>query len=648
VSSAEAPTSSAGLPARGSRVAQMDRERLARLGLWVGVALAIMVLCWHPLPLEPASGITPSWEAGMQMALHEGITFGNHLIFTYGPLGFLSVPTLWYRDTGTIAVLYTVLLRFALALALFWGARRSYGTLGGALVAGIAALASMVVLETVPFFVFCIWMLDRVCERRKRLMLMAAGGAVAGLELLNKLSIGIELVALAVIVALFAQGRRRDHLIVTVSAMILGLLFGWIASGQSLGSLGQYAHNADQIIAGYSAAMSFGNSGLLWQFGAGLIAFVFGVLAAWQMTADESARRRWGIIALWVVFCYLQFKEGFVLHEAKHAVMFFVPVAGGFLAMRWQDGRQPFGLGMVAILLAFALLSQRGSGLEVDNPGANAASWAKQLVQVSSQSRSASIIAAGREQIERKYPLEQSTLDLLRGHTVHVEPFQTAVVWAYRLAWRPLPVFQSYAAYTTYLDHEDADTLSSARAPQRILRNLDSDIDYRVQSFDQGMTTRTMLCRYQELQTTERWQVLGLGPNRCVGAPVSLGSVHASWGQKVRVPAPPNDHSFVFVRIAGVQVAGVERLYGLLYKPPERLLLLDGQTHRLIEGTAADGLVLRAPAAADFSRPFNVAPDATTITVAEIGGGRTASKPITYSFFVQSLSAGPRSARPAH
>ena len=43
------------------------------------------------------------------MAHHFGITFGNHLIFTYGPLGFLSVPTLWYSDTGTIAVLYTLL-----------------------------------------------------------------------------------------------------------------------------------------------------------------------------------------------------------------------------------------------------------------------------------------------------------------------------------------------------------------------------------------------------------------------------------------------------------------------------------------------------------------------------------------------------------
>ena len=123
---------------------------------------------------------------------------------------------------------------------------------------------------------------------------------------------------------------------------------------------------------------------------------------------------------------------------------------------------------------------------------------------------------------------------------------------------------------------------------------------------------------------------------------MSLGTVHAGWNQTIGVPAPPNEHSFVFVRIGGVAAGGLERLVALLYKPAERMVLLDGVTHRLIEETAADGLILRAPVGVDFTPPFNFAPDSSTIAVSEKGQGSGAGKPITYSFFAQSVSSPAR------
>ncbi len=220
-------------------------------------------------------------------------------------------------------------------------------------------------------------------------------------------------------------------------------------------------------------------------------------------------------------------------------------------------------------------------------------------------------------------------------------PYNSQVAWAIRLDWRPLPVFESYVAYTTGLDQADADALNSAQAPERILRDQFGDIDNRVGAFDQGSTTRTILCHYQELRTTEAWQVLGLGPNRCQ-APVPLVTVHADWNEQVAVPPPPNDHSFVFVRIGGVAVGGIERLTALLYKPTERRVLLDGASNRLVGGTATDGLLLRAPAAIDFTAPFNIAPNSSAIGVGKAGQGPSGGQPITFSFFSQSVTVGPR------
>jgi hypothetical protein len=651
VHGAQVHAARAGVSARPRWIALADRAGRSGLALWVGVPLLITALCWRSLPLEPTlgpgHGLGSSWEGALHMALHEGISFGDHLIFTYGPLGFLGVPTLWYGDTGTIAVLYTVLLRFLLALALFAGARRSYGTLGGALVALVVADASKFALETVPFLVFAVWLVDRVSGARQRLALMALSGGVAGLELLNKQSIGIEIAALAVIVALTAHGRRRDHLLVTVSAMILALLAAWSATGQDWGSLSAYAGNAVQIISGYAAGMSYEEPGLAWQYLAGLLVFGAGLAAALKMTADDGpARRRWGIVGLWVVFSLFEYKEGFVRHTADHGASFFIAMMGGFLAFRWRWGGFRVGLGLIGALFVIAVAAQGKAFISVVNPAKNVRSAVTQLADVISSSKIASIIARGRHSLERSYQVDGETLTLLRGHTVHVAPYGTAAAWAYRLHWLPLPVFQSYAAYTSGLDRADADALLSARAPQRILRNRDPEIDGRLEAFDEGLTTRTILCRYQELRTTETWQVLGLGSNRC-GASVALGAVHARWGQKVLVPAPPNDHSFVFARVSGATVGGLERLLALLYKPAERVVRLNGPPHRFLEATAPDGLLLRAPAGVDFSGRFKLAPDSPTIALAEKGGGAGVGKPLTFAFYAQSVTTGPRAAAPA-
>ena len=620
----------------------MDHARLTDVATVIAAGVAIMLLSWHTLALEPQlAGFDGSWEAALHMAVHDGVTFGNHLVFTYGPLGFLSVPTLWYGGTGSIAVLYAVILRLALASALFVAARRSYGTLAGAIVALLVACVSSVALEPVPFFMLGVWVIAHEWNARRCLPLMTLGGFVAGLELLNKESIGIEMTLMMVIVAVTVKGRGTNVL-VTLAALLASLLAGWTASGQDWGALLIYAHNAARIISGYASAMGIEEPGLgaTLQYPAAAVAVALGVAGALHMTAHSPAGRRWGIVGLWIAFCFFQFKEGFVRHDAGHAEEFFIALMGGFLAFTWRPDRRLIGLGMSAVLFAFAVTAtvaaRNGALSEIFDPPGNVSMAFTQIAQVSSRSERISIEARGRRAIEAALPIDPATLSLLRGHTVQVTPYQAAVAWAYDLSWRPLPVFQSYTAYTTGLDQDNADALDSAEAPQRILRNLEPGLDGRVQTFDEGLTTRTILCRYRQLRVTPAWQVLALASNRCM-APVALGTVHAGWDQTIPVPLPPNEHTFVYVRISGTSAGGLEQLYALLYKPAECTITLDGVTHRLVTGTATDGLLLRASVAVDFPPPYNLAPNSSTIAVGKAGQATGTGKPLTFSFFAQSV-----------
>lgn len=618
-----------------------SKAQLQLAALWAIVALAIALLSWQTLPLTPQPGLDFSWQAALHMAITNGVTFGNHLVFTYGPLGFLSFPTLWYTHTGALAFGYTVLWRILLVVALLVAARRTYGAIVGALVALLIASASATTtgdttFVTVPFLIFAVLVVDGVRDRRALAALMALAGAATGVMLLNETSVGIELAALALVMACAARGSRVRHLLVLAAALVAAFLVAWAAAGQDWSALPAYLRGTDQIVSGYAAAMGYEQPGLGWEYPAAWIAFAFGIAGALDMTVGANVRRRCGIVALWIAFCFFEFKEAFVRHDLPHGVVYFIAVMGGILALRWRPQHRRAAFGLTAGLFAFTMAAGASSFASAFDPGRDARSAIDQIGQVLQRSERQRLSRTGRSLVKGEYPIDPATLGLLYGHTVDVLPDDVAAAWAYDLDWRPLPIFQSYAVYTTALDEDDADALKSNYAPQRILRNADPAIDDRVLAFDEPLTTRTILCRYRQLRSTTGWQVLGREPNRC-GPSRLMRVVHARWGQSVPIPAPPNRHSFVYVRIYGVQVGGLESLTALLDKPSERTVILDSVSYRFVEGTAADGLLLRAARAADYPVPWNFAPDATTIGVAAGGRSPTAGTPITFAFYDESL-----------
>ena len=56
------------------------------------LALVVALVTWPVLSLTPGVGLDPSWEVALQMATQRGFDWGTQVIFSYGPLGFLSVP----------------------------------------------------------------------------------------------------------------------------------------------------------------------------------------------------------------------------------------------------------------------------------------------------------------------------------------------------------------------------------------------------------------------------------------------------------------------------------------------------------------------------------------------------------------------------
>jgi hypothetical protein len=601
------------------------------------VGALLLVLTWARLPGAPSTGFDVSWSAALHMGANADLAWGRDLIFTYGPLGFLKVPVYWYDGTGRLAVLYAFVTTFAL-LAVLWAlSRRSFGPVGTFLLLFVIARDLGDPMQVLPFAV-ALFMLLSARSDTEWTVYAAGAGALAALESLGKVNTGALGFALAA-VAILAQPRRARLAAYFAGAFVVSLVALWLAAGQPFTALPGYARDVARVVSGYSSGMALEDASRTWQYSAVVFTVLAGAAGVWLATELRPARIRAAALAIWLVFNFMLFKEGFVRHDG-HEVVYFSTLVGAMVAIPWGGGRRALA-GLVAVALPLlalmATINQRVDRLIT--PRASLSASVDDFRTIFSSSERAAQRERGRAAMVAALGLSPSMLALLQGHTVAVEPSETSAAWAYRLHWRPLPVMHSNVAYTRSLDEADADALSGPDAPERILWRREPSLDRRLQTFDPPLTRRTMLCRYSPLGSPQPpWLVLGRGANRC-GAERAIRSVSAPAGESVPVPAPTDPNAMVIVRIRGAGVGGLELIRSLLFKARFRWVVLDGRkTYRLVPGTAEDGLVLRAPPGGDYPGPFTFAPNARQIAVRVDGGGGE----LRYEFSQVPMTAPPQ------
>jgi hypothetical protein len=615
-------------------------RRVAASTIFLG--LLVSIATWTAELAPPFPGVDGSWVAALNLAAHMELEWGTEVIHSYGPLGFLSAPpTAYYDGLGLLSLGYASLLHIALCCTLVLALRRVLPVVVAVILAFLLALAPFSDSIAVLALFWAVAALDSRSLMAQRLVVFA-GGFLAALELLAKTNVGVEVTAIAVICVVALDDRRRNipTFAITFAVTFLGL---WLAAGQEIGTIPDYVRNSATVISGYSQAFSTEyQTGFRWQLPAAVLAVA--ALAGLAYLGRAPGPRRFGIAATLVaaVTGFAVFKEGFIRHDRPHAALFFwtILIAAALLSTRLERPRLLRAAPVLA-LLAVAAVVVTGRTYEPNfNPITHADNFGSSVRDVFSPARREHRRAVGAFYLKATYQLDSRSLRLLRGHTVHIDPWELGVMWAYGLRWDPLPVLQN-EAYTPRLDDLNAAALSSPSGPERILR-LDprriepglyptAALDNRYPAHDSPAARLAMLCHYRAIRTTPDWQVLRRVPNRC-STPDSLDSVRTSYGTEVRVPAPRGRGEVVFARVHGAAVSGLERLRAFAYRAPARAVRFDGNpksTYRLIPATAEDGLLMRTPPAADYPAPFSLGPRARTVTFLK-GGSRAA---LTVDFY---------------
>lgn len=302
------------------------------------VALVMALISWPATNIVPQAGLDPSWQAGLAMAFYHQLPWGSHIDFTYGPLGFLTVPTLYYTSTALLSLTYLLLSRWALFALLLRSVRPKFPGYWSVLAAYIVGASVVALVDPADMLMGCALLVGGLALRsgKERLTTWAivALGVLAGVGILTKFSVGLLGIGLDTILVGSTRRWMRNTLL-GAGAFAVSVIALWTATGNSLSQLPLYLHLSTAIAAGFSGAMSSELGGAHGWYYAIVVLACFSV-SLWLGLRSDPRRAQLCAWLMFLVFAWVALKEGFVRHDSDHDREFFGLMMVAFAAVPWS------------------------------------------------------------------------------------------------------------------------------------------------------------------------------------------------------------------------------------------------------------------------------------------------------------------------
>ena len=544
---------------------------------------------------SPIPGIDGSWITGINVASTAGMHFGRDIIFTYGPLAFLDIAQSLNRLQIMLAMAFALTATASLWFVVYSGIARTERRINAALIATVVVgvvsgsgpvLPSLLILLSAS--IMALRFMKDTGSRHTRWTPPAAS-AVAAILLQVKFSEGVALIAIAGLCSLFSPSQALRRAIESGLAFCATFTITWALTGQSFGDIPSWVTGSWDVAIGYSDAMSIEIKPNLLSYLMAIFLAITVVTLTLRWTAASTRRARLGILL--AVLCLLgySFKQGFTRHD-EHDQMFFAVTTVLLIILLASAKRPRAVMGLLAASLVFTSAS-----LERFNPIVARDAWKTNfqlLVDPDYQQFSLHEAALAAKSY---YSLPPAIVSSTKGHPVTVDPWETTLAWAYDFDWHPVPIFQTYAAYTARLDQINADAIASAPHDQVVIRGLPVPVDNRNPMWDTPRYLLALACNYVMGPSDERWMTLRKSDQRC-SALSEVSTIRLETGHQITLPDVQAGQILVghFTPDTASPLSMIGHALGKDYSP--LLVHADGVEYRLSTGLAAGPLLLHVPA----------------------------------------------------
>jgi hypothetical protein len=585
---------------------------LSKWGFTIVVSLVIFLLQNPLVVLFPDKGLDPSWQLGFSWGMAKGLALGRDLIFTYGPLHFLTASLINIGDSSLLRhdcliFLAICLLAISIIVHQFAGLfyRQPWKTYSFIdkllLVGGLLFFTYMtmhrgetILIINCILFIRLIFDIDYTKANRKAWLTNIVLNSVL-LSVLCMLKFSYAIASLALL-ALACAGLVYKKKAVLAACMVslfvcLNVLF-WIALRQPMANLSQYFIWGFEISSGYTEAMMVHNPQIEWQYGLfSLLVIVFvGAFSLWLFFVKKNIYHA-SVLFILLPLLLLAFKEGFVRADG-HARAFFyqlIPVVVFLVLFSVKNARFSYRRTwpvFIAVIAASAIIA-----IPVIESGEPQLKEQKNLL--------VHLLSPGMKDINRAKeairaglpPLSKVYLEQAAGKTVDIFPWEISLLYANDLNWSPRPIIQSYSAYTALLDSLNAAHFKGSEAPDNIIWQY-GWIDGRYPLFDEPATFRTILEHY-EILSLENYLILQRRQEEITHDYMPVADGNCPVGTAIDVPRLPGRHIYCNM---DVQLSLYGKIMNFLYKPSPLYAAFyikdvpQPVMHKFIRRTAANGL----------------------------------------------------------
>ena len=604
-------------------IRRMLQSSQARFIAYVFIVVTAVAVTIPFNPVMPDRGLDRSWEFGLNEAVARHMSFGRHIVFTYGP--YASIGTRMYHpNTNRRMMLGSVLVALSYLGALLFLARRGKLVFALLLLMLFAAFGSTeeVMLTYALLLIACtvsyVSYKPSAAARRPLSLMWAAVivlWATLGLLPLVKGSLLLPwIAAVAVPPAILASRAHLKAALTLAVTPLASTLLLWIFAGQSLADLPHYLRGALWLTFGYTQAMSTSWLILPVVAGASLVILFFLAVVLVCVSIARASMPSFFVKAVWGLACLLFllviFKHGFVKADAINGGFSSLAALALIAAMLFRDRNISWACALaIALTVAtsamhdpelirevharfgpgvtwsgnrrddiFAFCLQRAAPAYIRTTIGSVLqtyrqSWAGILIHFAGKDVLEERFVHAEDEIRTSYPMPRLT-----GPT-DIYTFDQAIVLVSSAQWDPRPVLQSYSVYAPGLIRLNEAHLRGIEAPQWILFELNV-IDGRLPSLDDGLSWPALLDNYSFVSYDGQFVLLHKRP--ATQASTTYATVldsHCHTGDSVSVPAVDG---LLFAKI-DLEPTLAGKFLNILFNPPQlriSLHLANGRTER--------------------------------------------------------------------
>jgi hypothetical protein len=505
------------------------------------MALIVAIFSFPEIELEYTIGIDPPLKWLYNHLFSEGLSIGRSIIFPHGPLAFFMYPL---ADNFILSVVVTILLQVVFVFQLFYlfGKEKwQYWVLTALLAWFIFSISNFnqLIISNVSVAYLLFLKNEKPFPKYWGLVLTAFAFYVKAYVAIIAGTLTFSLLAID-----FLRNRNYKRSLIDTSALLVTMLLIWLLMYNQPTGFINYCVGMFHLAGDNSAAAAF-NPTNNWLLVVPLLAVVW-IVPFLQKTGEG---KMFGF--LFSLSFFAAWKYGMAREDYFHVrtYLFFITISMIFFLI--YNRKKPFVnvliLGVVIVLFAVNMKN-------VENPQPLAINYSGignfiKFVSSFSEIKETS----DRQNLENiaRNRLPEAVRNQIGDATVDIYPWDYTIVAANQLNWKPRPVIQSYAAYTSWLDKKNADHFASNDAPEYFvfgLNNITYDlnggklesIDNRYLLNDEPQTLIELIRNYDQFFYNENFLVyrkrkLAIEIHSVITKPQSAG-----WHEWIAVPDSTN------------------------------------------------------------------------------------------------------------